>query len=192
MRVTTGNVVMRVAFKRQKVIPGSLENGNFCKREIRIMLSISLFFPRNINFYHLCVQGTEYLGRLIFMQTLMRHELYYVLSCYVCTMHPYPIYLIKISPFLLIRYYISYYNTWHAFCIHISVTIFNILTKLDSRNVENTDKIVGFHHPDETPISISYIVCSYIHCNHIANTTFHLLSICLLNIKRVEYNTNIH
>jgi len=50
MRVKTGNVVMRVAFKRQKVIPGSLENRNFCEREIRIMLSISLFISRNINF----------------------------------------------------------------------------------------------------------------------------------------------
>jgi hypothetical protein len=29
MRVKTGNVVMRVAFERQKVIPGSLENRNF-------------------------------------------------------------------------------------------------------------------------------------------------------------------
>ena len=74
MRVKTGNVVMRVAFERQKVIPRSLENRNFCKREIR-------------NFYHLCVQGTEYMGRL----------------------------------------------AW---------------------NVESTDSIVGFHHPDETPISI--------------------------------------
>ena len=91
--------------------------------------------------------------------------------------------------FFFILYCISYYNTWHAFCIHISVTIFNILTKLDSRNVENKDKIVGFYHPDETPISISYIVCRYIHCNHIANITFHLLSICWLNIKRVEYKT---
>jgi hypothetical protein len=50
MRVKTGNVVMRVAFKRQKVIPRSLENRNFCKREIR-------------NVYHLCVQGTEYMNR---------------------------------------------------------------------------------------------------------------------------------
>jgi len=64
MRVKTGNVVMRVAFKRQKVIPGSLENRNFCKREIRIILSISLFISRNINFYHLCVQGTRVHGKI--------------------------------------------------------------------------------------------------------------------------------
>ena len=63
MRVKTGNVVMRVAFKRQKLFREVLKIVIFREREIRIMLSISLFIPRNINLYHLCVQG-RVLGKI--------------------------------------------------------------------------------------------------------------------------------
>jgi hypothetical protein len=145
-----------LCLKRQKVIPGSLENRNFCEREIRIMLSISLFILRNINLYHLCVQG-RVLGKInIYVDS---NETWVILCIiFLCLYHA-PIHILfnyDFSFFSLNLSYISYYNTWHAFCIRISVKIFNMLTKLDSRNVENTDKIVGFPHPDETPISTAH------------------------------------